>query len=217
MKWWDQMPWSSFSECWANFFTLLFHFHQGAFFLFAFCHVGGVICISEVIDISPGNLDSNTCYLMIRVIRTGMRWNRIVVLICISPNEEGCWVSFHVPVGYLYVFFETKKKMSIHILRLFSNWMVWFFDADLNEFFIYFGYWLLGNSEGFPGGSVGKESACNAGGLGLIPGLGRSPGKRNGNPLQYSCLENSMDRRVCQATVHGVRKQLDMTEYGCTF
>ena len=49
----------------------------------------------------------------------------------------------------------------------------------------------------------------------MIPGLGRSPGKRNGNPLQYSCLENSMDRRVCQATVHGVRKELDMTEYGC--
>ena len=45
MKWWDQMPWSSFSECWANFFTLLFHFHQEGFeFLFTFCHKGGVIC-----------------------------------------------------------------------------------------------------------------------------------------------------------------------------
>ena len=47
---------------------------------------------------------------------------------------------------------------------------------------------------GFPGGSEGKESACNAGDLGLIPGLGRSPGEGNGNPLQYSCLENPMDR-----------------------
>ena len=46
---------------------------------------------------------------------------------------------------------------------------------------------------GFPGGSVGKETACNAGDLGLIRGLGRSPGKGNGNPLQHSCLENSMD------------------------
>ena len=45
---------------------------------------------------------------------------------------------------------------------------------------------------GFPGGSDGKESACNAGDLGSIPGLGRSPGEENGNPLQYSCLENSM-------------------------
>ena len=45
----------------------------------------------------------------------------------------------------------------------------------------------------FPGDSDGKESACNAGNLSLIPGLGRSPGDRNGNPLQYSCLENSME------------------------
>ena len=46
---------------------------------------------------------------------------------------------------------------------------------------------------GFPGGSAGKESACNAGDLGSIPGLGRSPGGGHGNPLQYSCLENSME------------------------
>ena len=49
-------------------------------------------------------------------------------------------------------------------------------------------------SWGFPYSSVGKESACNAGDLGLIPGLGRSPGEGNGNPLQYSCLENIMER-----------------------
>ena len=49
---------------------------------------------------------------------------------------------------------------------------------------------------GFPGGSDGKESARNAGDLVLIPGLGRSPGEGNGNPLQYSCLENPMDRGV---------------------
>ena len=49
-------------------------------------------------------------------------------------------------------------------------------------------------SLGFPGGSDGKASARNAGDLALIPGLGRSPGEGNGNPLQYSCLENSMDR-----------------------
>ena len=49
-------------------------------------------------------------------------------------------------------------------------------------------------------------SACNAGDLDLIPGLGRSPGEGNGNPLQYSCLEKPMDRGVCWATVHGVTK-----------
>ena len=58
--------------------------------------------------------------------------------------------------------------------------------------------------QGFPGGLDGKVSACSAGDPGLIPGLGRSPGEGNGNPLQYSCLENSMDRGAWQATVHGV-------------
>ena len=51
-----------------------------------------------------------------------------------------------------------------------------------------------------------KESTCNAGDLGSIPVLGRSPGEENDNPLQYSCLENSMDRGACPATVHGVSK-----------
>ena len=59
---------------------------------------------------------------------------------------------------------------------------------------------------GFSGGSNGKESTCNAGDLGLIPGLGRSPGERNGYPLQYSCLENSMDGGAWKATVHRVAK-----------
>ena len=59
---------------------------------------------------------------------------------------------------------------------------------------------------GFPGGSDSKESACNIGDPGLIPGLGRPSGIGNGNPLQYSCLENSMDRGAWQATVHGVAK-----------
>ena len=58
----------------------------------------------------------------------------------------------------------------------------------------------------FPRGSVGKESAFNAGDPGSVPGSGRSPGEGNGKPLQYSCLENSMDRGVWWATVHGVTK-----------
>ena len=59
---------------------------------------------------------------------------------------------------------------------------------------------------GFPGGSVGKDSAWNAGDLGSIPGSGRSPGKGHVNSLQYSCLENSMNRSAWWATVHGVTK-----------
>ena len=57
-----------------------------------------------------------------------------------------------------------------------------------------------------PGGSVGKESTCSAGDPGSIPGLGRSPGKGNGKPLQYPCLENPMDRGAWRTAVHGVAK-----------
>ena len=59
------------------------------------------------------------------------------------------------------------------------------------------------HTRGFPGGSEGKASACNAGDLGSIPGLGRSPGEGNGNPLQNSCLEDPMDRGAWQAKFMG--------------
>ena len=61
-------------------------------------------------------------------------------------------------------------------------------------------------SEGFSRSSVSKESACNAGDPGLIPVSGRYPGEGNGNPLQYSCLENPIDRGAWQATIHGVTR-----------
>ena len=60
--------------------------------------------------------------------------------------------------------------------------------------------------KGFPRSSVDKESACSSEDLGSVSGSGRSPGEGNGNPLQYSCLENPMDREVWQATVHGVTR-----------
>ena len=60
--------------------------------------------------------------------------------------------------------------------------------------------------QGIPGGSDGKESACNAGDLGSISGLVRFPGEGNGNPLQSSCLKNPSDRGAWRATVHGVTK-----------
>ena len=66
-------------------------------------------------------------------------------------------------------------------------------------------------SLGFPGGSEGKVSACSAGDLGLIPGSGRSPGEGNGNPLQYSCLENPMDGGTQYGIGHGVAES-GMTE-----
>ena len=72
---------------------------------------------------------------------------------------------------------------------------------------------------GFPSGSVGKESPCNAGDPGLIPGLVRSPGKGNGNPLQYSCRENPMDRRAWWATAIGSQRvrHNSVTTHTCHF
>ena len=69
---------------------------------------------------------------------------------------------------------------------------------------------------GFPGGSDSKASACNPGDPGSVPGLGRSPGEGNGNPLQCSCLENSMDGGAWWATVHGVAKsRTRLSEFTC--
>ena len=75
-----------------------------------------------------------------------------------------------------------------------------------NKFFLWLCYWcLVGNPLCFPGGSDGKETACNAGNLGLTPGLGRSPGGGHGNPFQYSCLENP----------HGQRSLAGSSPWGC--
>ena len=71
---------------------------------------------------------------------------------------------------------------------------------------------LLSNGAwGFPGGLMVKNLPANAGDSGSIPGSGRSPGEGNGNPLQYTCLGNPMDRGAWQATVRGVTKEPDMT------
>ena len=73
-------------------------------------------------------------------------------------------------------------------------------------FCFFFFLWFSLLYKGFPWWLSGKESACNVGDLGSIPGLERSPGEGHGNPLRYSYLENSMDREAWQATVHGVTK-----------
>ena len=78
-----------------------------------------------------------------------------------------------------------------------------------------FGFWSL--EAGFPGGSDSRESTCDVGDLGSIPGSRRSPGEGNGNPLQYSCLENPMDRGAWWATVHGVAKSQTQLSDSFTF
>ena len=80
------------------------------------------------------------------------------------------------------------------------------FCYSLAEFLSFACFFMNPLLMGFPGGSDGKESACNEGGLGSVPGSGRSSGEGNGKALQYSCLENPMDRGILWATVHGVEK-----------
>ena len=92
---------------------------------------------------------------------------------------------FHVPIDFMCRMSSLEKCLFRSSARF------------LIEFFVYI-------YMGFHHSSVSKESACSAGDPGSIPGLGRSPGKGNGNPLQSSCLENCMDRGAWLAIVHGV-------------
>ena len=86
-------------------------------------------------------------------------------------------------------------------------------DGTDTEYLVCHSWNLKPGSLGFPGGSDGKESTCNAGDLGLIPRLGRSPGGGHGNPLQYSCLENPHGQRSLVGYSPWARKELDMTEW----
>ena len=101
-----------------------------------------------------------------------------------SLESLSYWFNYHSFISLLFISKKTSDRVNPLVHRLLHFSLVIF----------------------FPGGSDSKESACNAGDLGSIPGSGRSPGEGNGNPLQYSSLENSMDRRACQVTVHGVAK-----------
>ena len=94
---------------------------------------------------------------------------------------------------------------SIGLQRVGHDW------SDLGCTHAIYTCWQTWNILGFPGGSESKESACNVEDPGSSPGSGRSFGEENGNPLQYSPLENSMDRRARWATVHGVSKELIVT------
>ena len=102
----------------------------------------------------------------------------------------------------LHGIFLTQGSNSLHLLH-------WQADSFLIHHLrspFTFGSELTYLFGDFPGGSDSKASAYNAGDLCLTPGSGRSPGEGHGNPLQYSCLENPMDRGVWEATVHGVTK-----------
>ena len=131
------------------------------------------------------------------------------------------WVFPSSPPQILKIYFYRRTCFNLFwgiftaLQSTLVNWMIsiwphpsWFSCCVLG---IWWRVWhstfmVLFHQPFFPGGSDSKESTCKAGDLGLIPGLGRSPGKEHGNPLQYSCLESPMDRGAHQAIVHRVAK-----------
>ena len=128
-------------------------------------------------------------------------------------GEKWCYskVGFYVPSGLMVDQNGQKLQMSSPRQNLSlkqENHLLPLIKQD--KWFSNFSTLLRLTNMGFPVGSDGKESACNVD-VGQIPASGRSSGEGNGNPPQYSCLENFMDRGAWQATVHGVT-ELDMTK-----
>ena len=158
--------------------------------------------------------------------------------ICIShfPETWRRWITFHMHIGHPCVFFgemsiQTLSPFVIELLVVVYNFACKYseFADPLNPLEVIqceLNCTVWGNAsnsliwtqldfdmlKGLPSGLAVKNSA-NAADTGSIPGLGRSPGGENGNPLQYSCLKNPMDRVAWWATVHGVTKELDTTEW----
>ena len=104
---------------------------------------------------------------------------------------------------------QRKPKQNPHIMNECVLTMLWL--SSWNHL------WRFSHGQDFPGGSEGKASAYSVGDPGSIPGSGRSPEEGNGNPLQYSCLENPIDGGAWWAAVHGVTKSRTLSDFTFTF
>ena len=126
---------------------------------------------------------------------------------CTLVSTTPCWHwEVVAPPGFAFSSIHPPGvRASLSHLPLQPGPLLWTLDTNISNCVFNISLWLRWD---FPGGSDGKESACNIGDLGSIPGLGRSPGADNGNPLQSSCLGSPMDRGAWRATVHGVAKNL---------
>ena len=146
--------------------------------------------------------------LLILVFLSNMKWFLVVGLIGLI------WGGSHVEyVSKCSWTLDSVQCTSWNWALLWILFLVIFLGTSLEgkvPFSASQAFWI---KLGFLGGLVGKESACYAGDLGSVLGLGSSPGEGNGNPLQYSCLEDPMDRRAWQATVHGVTKSWTRLNY----
>ena len=148
----------------------------------------------------------------------------------LSPKTFGHFSTSHLFALFQYTANSQDEAISSHsswysrtflpmftMLDKFYWWSRYFQNSGRSNLFLYL-LLLVNTPKGFPCGSEGKESACNAEDPGSIPGSGRSLGEGNGNPLQYSCLENPMNRGTWCARVHGLRKgQTRLSDYTFTF
>ena len=139
-------------------------------------------------------------------------WHAAVHRVAKSRTRLSDWTKLNWALASLYLYSQCGISFRQHEGRpcFFIPSVLYLNNLD-HLHLIWLLLWLC---LGFPGGSEVKASACNAGDMGLIPGLGRSPGEGNGNPLQYSCLENPMDRGVWWATVWATSLSLSCESRG---
>ena len=126
------------------------------------------------LKVIPQPLSQSTCIILPKMFSKNLNYRKIYIYMCWF-KQQTC-----ESTGRLIL-----RKLSLVFFILYFPLMYFLSVSSFYKHVLYCN---------FPGGSDGKESACNAGDLGSIPGSGRSPRKGNGNPLQYSCLENPMDR-----------------------
>ena len=168
-----------------------------------------MVCLGDCPGISNA-LSGDCLYSAFKTHREGATGNSCLPFLSLllppfsSPNLSVLRETFHCLLFTL----EIKNNLGVIFDDGLDNlWVLFLFKKNYLFLTCTHCYtYLFIAHQVFPGGSDGKESACSMGDPGLIHGSGRSPGEGNGNPLQYCCLENSMDRGGWWATVHGVAK-----------
>ena len=138
----------------------------------------------------------------VRTNTVGIRLTKIQSLLLVLGQLLHDLLFLFVDCDYCFLTYKVAVRIKwVHIFELCPRCLMKSTNYPSHHSWFLFPY-----TKSFLGGLIGKESTCNVGDLGSIPGLGRVPGEGNGNPLQYSCLENPMDREAWWATLHRVTK-----------
>ena len=161
-----------------------------------------------------GALLSHCLWFKYRAFTKECEWETVCVFAALSSHIKMCEVVFRLR-DQTYGYRGCVGWEDIIVREFGVNMCTLLFLTWITNKVLLYSIWNSAEcymAGGFPGGSVGKESACSAGDLGSIPGSGRSPGAGNGNPVQYDCLRNPMDRRAWQAPVHEIMSWRDWSD-----